>query len=196
MDAGEALDVAIIGRGDGRLRRLPVAQRPAARIFMGDTGSLALGGLLAAVAVATNTQFLLVLLGGLFVVETLSVIVQVAVFRTTGKRVLRMAPLHHHFELLGWQETTIIVRFWIIAGIGVALGLGVFYAEYLSRAPPGTTSSSTGPPSRCSTRSTWSCPRPGSPNGPRCWPRRPPLACRSGPSPSSAGGCTPDGSWP
>jgi phospho-N-acetylmuramoyl-pentapeptide-transferase len=106
---------------------------PPARIFMGDTGSLALGGLLAAVAVVTSTQLLLVVLGGLFVLETLSVIVQVAVFRTTGRRAFRMAPFHHHFELLGWQEATIIVRFWIIAGIGVALGLGVFYAEYLNR---------------------------------------------------------------
>ena len=106
---------------------------PPARIFMGDTGSLALGGLLAAVAVVTNTQLLLVVLGGLFVLETLSVIIQVAVFRTTGRRFFRMAPFHHHFELLGWQEATIIVRFWILAGIGVALGLGVFYAEYLYR---------------------------------------------------------------
>jgi phospho-N-acetylmuramoyl-pentapeptide-transferase len=106
---------------------------PPARIFMGDTGSLALGGLLAAVAVVTSTQLLLVMLGGLFVLETLSVIIQIAVFRTTGRRAFRMAPFHHHFELLGWQEATIIVRFWIIAGIGVALGLGVFYAEYLAR---------------------------------------------------------------
>jgi len=106
---------------------------PPARIFMGDTGSLALGGLLAAVAVATNTQVLLAVLGGLFVLETLSVVIQVAVFRATGRRVFRMAPFHHHFELLGWQEATIIVRFWILAGIGVALGLGLFYAEYLTR---------------------------------------------------------------
>jgi len=106
---------------------------PPARIFMGDTGSLALGGLLAAVAVATNTQVLLAVLGGLFVLETLSVVIQVAVFRATGRRVFRMAPFHHHFELLGWQEATIIVRFWILAGIGVALGLGLFYAEYLNR---------------------------------------------------------------
>jgi phospho-N-acetylmuramoyl-pentapeptide-transferase len=134
MDTSGALDVAII------MAAVMAAcagflwhNAPPAKIFMGDTGSLALGGLLAAVAIVTNTQFLLVLLGGLFVAETLSVIVQVAVFRTTGRRVLRMAPLHHHFELLGWAETTIIVRFWIIAGIGVALGLGVFYAEYLSR---------------------------------------------------------------
>jgi len=106
---------------------------PPARIFMGDTGSLALGGLLAAVAVVTGTQLLLVLIGTLFVLETLSVVVQVAVFRTTGRRVFRMAPFHHHFELLGWHEATIIVRFWIIAGIGAALGLGLFYAEFLNR---------------------------------------------------------------
>jgi phospho-N-acetylmuramoyl-pentapeptide-transferase len=106
---------------------------PPARIFMGDTGSLALGGLLAAVAVVTGTQLLLVVLGALFVLETLSVVIQVAVFRTTGRRVFRMAPFHHHFELLGWQEATIIVRFWILAAIGVALGLGLFYAEYLYR---------------------------------------------------------------
>jgi phospho-N-acetylmuramoyl-pentapeptide-transferase len=106
---------------------------PPARIFMGDTGSLALGGLLAAVAVMTGTQLLLAVLGALFVIETLSVVVQVAVFRTTGRRVFRMAPFHHHFELLGWQEATVIVRFWILAGMGVALGLGLFYAEYLYR---------------------------------------------------------------
>jgi phospho-N-acetylmuramoyl-pentapeptide-transferase len=137
LGAGEALDVAII------VAAVTTAcagflwhNAPPAKIFMGDTGSLALGGLLAAVAIATNTQVLLVLLGGLFVIETLSVIVQVAVFRTTGKRVLRMAPLHHHFELLGWQETTIIVRFWIIAGLGIAIGMGLFYAEYLGRFGP------------------------------------------------------------
>ncbi|MDX1657260.1 MAG: phospho-N-acetylmuramoyl-pentapeptide-transferase [Nitriliruptorales bacterium] len=108
---------------------------PPARIFMGDTGSLALGGLLAAMAVATNTQFLLVLLGGLYVVETMSVIIQVFAFRAFGRRLFRMAPIHHHFELLGWQETTVIVRFWIVAGIGVALGLGTFYAEWIGRNP-------------------------------------------------------------
>jgi phospho-N-acetylmuramoyl-pentapeptide-transferase len=106
---------------------------PPARIFMGDTGSLALGGLLAAVAVATNTQLLLVLIGALYVLETLSVILQVAVFRTSGRRLFRMAPIHHHFELLGWQETTIIVRFWIVAGMGIAGGLGLFYAEWVQR---------------------------------------------------------------
>ena len=137
LPAGDALDLAIIGAAVfAAAAGFLWHNAPPARIFMGDTGSLALGGLLAAMAIATNTQVLLVLLGGLFVLETLSVIVQVAVFRTTGRRVLRMAPVHHHFELLGWQETTIIVRFWIIAGIGVALGLGLFYAEYLARVGP------------------------------------------------------------
>lgn len=106
---------------------------PPARIFMGDTGSLALGGLLAALSILTGTQVLLVLLGGLYVLVTSSVIIQVFAFRVFGRRVFRMAPLHHHFELLGWKESTIIVRFWIIAAIGVALGLGVYYAEYLER---------------------------------------------------------------
>ena len=100
---------------------------PPAKIFMGDTGSLALGGVLAGLAITTHTELLLLLLGGLFVTITLSVIIQVASFKLTGKRVFRMAPLQHHFELAGWAETTIVVRFWIIAGICVALGLGIFY---------------------------------------------------------------------
>lgn len=137
LSSAEALDVAIIAAAVmAACAGFLWHNAPPAKIMMGDTGSLALGGLLAAVAVATNTQLLLVLLGGLFVIETMSVIIQVAVFRTTGKRVFRMAPLHHHFELLNWQETTIIVRFWIIAGLGLAAGLGVFYAEYLSRFGP------------------------------------------------------------
>jgi phospho-N-acetylmuramoyl-pentapeptide-transferase len=105
---------------------------PPAKIFMGDTGSLALGGLIAALALSTNTHFLLVLLGGIFVIETLSVIAQVIAFRFFGTRVLQMAPIHHHFEMQGWQETTVIVRFWIIAGIGVAIGLGAFYTDFLA----------------------------------------------------------------
>ncbi len=104
---------------------------PPARIFMGDTGSLALGGVLAGLAVCTETQLLLVILGGLFVVITLSVIIQVGSFKMTGRRVFRMAPLQHHFELIGWAETTIVVRFWLIAGLFVALGLGIFYLEWL-----------------------------------------------------------------
>ncbi len=104
---------------------------PPARIFMGDTGSLALGGVLAGLAVTTKTQLLLGILGGLFVVIALSVIVQVGSFKMTGRRVFRMAPLQHHFELLGWAETTIVIRFWLICGLFIALGLGIFYVEWL-----------------------------------------------------------------
>jgi phospho-N-acetylmuramoyl-pentapeptide-transferase len=101
--------------------------KPPARIFMGDTGSLALGGALAGLAIVTRTELLLLLLGGLFVIITLSVVIQVGSYKLTRKRVFRMAPLQHHFELAGWKETTITVRFWLIAGLFVALGLWVFY---------------------------------------------------------------------
>ena len=104
-----------------------------AKIFMGDTGSLALGGGLAGLAIVTRTELLLILLGGLFLLITLSVIIQVGFFKLTGRRVFRMAPLQHHFELAGWGEVTIVIRFWIIAGLLVALGLGVFYAEWVAR---------------------------------------------------------------
>lgn len=107
-----------------------------AKIFMGDTGSLALGGALAGIAMTTRTELLLAVLGGLFVIETLSVILQVAAFRGFHRRLFNMAPVHHHFELAGWQENTVIVRFWIVAGLAVAFGLGVFYAEYLSHGTP------------------------------------------------------------
>lgn len=102
-----------------------------AKIFMGDTGSLALGGALAGLAIVTRTELLVVILGGLFVAITLSVIIQVASFKLTRKRVFRMAPLQHHFELVGWNEVTIVIRFWIIAGLCVGLGLGIFYAEWI-----------------------------------------------------------------
>jgi phospho-N-acetylmuramoyl-pentapeptide-transferase len=104
-----------------------------ARIFMGDTGALALGGFFGALAIVTNTQLLLVILGGLFVLETLSVIVQVISFRGFGRRVFRMSPIHHHFELSGWPEFTVIVRFWIIAGLCSAIGIGLFYADFVAR---------------------------------------------------------------
>ena len=104
---------------------------PKAEIFMGDTGSLALGGVLAGLAVCTKTQLLLLILGGLFVIITMSVIIQVGSFKLTGRRVFKMAPLQHHFELLGWDQTTIVVRFWLIAGLCIALGLGLFYAQWL-----------------------------------------------------------------
>jgi phospho-N-acetylmuramoyl-pentapeptide-transferase len=84
-------------------------------IFMGDTGSLALGGALGAIAVATKHEIVLGIVGGLFVLETMSVIIQVISFKLTGKRVFRMAPLHHHFEEKGWRESTVVVRFWIIS---------------------------------------------------------------------------------
>lgn len=103
-----------------------------ARIFMGDTGSLAIGSGLAALCLQMNLQLLLLIIGGLFVIETLSVVLQVVSFRAFGRRVFRMAPIHHHFELLGWPETTVIVRFWILAGLFAALGLGIFYADFLS----------------------------------------------------------------
>ena len=102
-----------------------------ARIFMGDTGSLALGGALAALALMTRTELLLGLIGGLFVVITLSVIAQVGSYKLTGRRVLRMAPLHHHFEMTGWPEVLIVVRFWIIQGLCVGAGMALFYAEWV-----------------------------------------------------------------
>jgi phospho-N-acetylmuramoyl-pentapeptide-transferase len=104
-----------------------------AKIFMGDTGALALGGLMGALAITTNTALLLVILGGLFVMETMSVILQVISFRGFGRRIFRMSPIHHHFELAGWPEFTVIVRFWIIAGLCVAVGLGLFYADFIAR---------------------------------------------------------------
>jgi len=102
-----------------------------ARIFMGDTGSLAIGGALAGLAMLTNTQLLLPILGGLYLVETLSVMAQVVSFRGFGRRLLRMAPIHHHFEVGGWPEFTVIVRFWLLAGLCVALGVGLFYADFI-----------------------------------------------------------------
>ena len=103
-----------------------------ARIFMGDTGSLAIGGALAGLAIFTKTLLLLPVLGGLYVVETLSVIAQVVSFRGFGRRVLRMAPIHHHFEVIGWPEFTVIVRFWLFSGVCVALALGLFYADFIN----------------------------------------------------------------
>ncbi|MEU6354905.1 phospho-N-acetylmuramoyl-pentapeptide-transferase [Streptomyces sp. NPDC047072] len=101
-----------------------------AKIFMGDTGSLALGGVLTGLAILSRTELLVALMGGLFVLITMSVVIQVGSFRLTGKRVFRMAPLQHHFELKGWSEVLIVVRFWIIQGICVIVGLGLFYAGW------------------------------------------------------------------
>ncbi len=103
-----------------------------AKIFMGDTGSLALGGALAGLAATLRVELLLIPLGGLFVIITMSVVIQTLYFKISGgKRVFKMAPLQHHFELLGWGEVTIVIRFWIIAGLSVALGLGLFYAQWV-----------------------------------------------------------------
>lgn len=105
-----------------------------AQIFLGDTGSLGLGGALTALAVLTHTELLLVLIGGLFVIEAGSVIVQRVYFKVThGKRIFRMSPIHHHFELKGWAEVTVVVRFWIIAALLVAAGVGTFYLDWLSQ---------------------------------------------------------------
>ena len=112
---------------------------PPAKIFMGDTGSLALGGTLVGLAIVTRTDLLLLLLGGLFVIITMSVVIQVSVFKVTkfktGKpyRVFKIAPLQHHFEQVGWAETTIVVRFWLIAAMFVGLGLGIFYVGWFPK---------------------------------------------------------------
>ncbi|MGB3481760.1 MAG: phospho-N-acetylmuramoyl-pentapeptide-transferase [Mycobacterium sp.] len=102
-----------------------------AKIFMGDTGSLALGGIIAGISVTSRTEVLAVVLGALFVAEIVSVVVQILAFRTTGRRVFRMAPFHHHFELVGWAETTVIIRFWLLTAIACGLGVALFYGEWL-----------------------------------------------------------------
>ncbi len=103
-----------------------------AKIFMGDTGSLALGGLVAGLSVASRTELLMIIIGALFVIEAASVLIQIIVFRTTGRRFFRMAPFHHHFENGGWPETTVVIRFWLIAVMAVILGTSIFYAEWLT----------------------------------------------------------------
>ncbi len=109
-----------------------------AKIFMGDTGSLSLGGALSGMAVMTRTELLVLLLGGLFVIITASVILQVSYFKVTkratgvGQRIFRMAPLQHHFEMLGWEQVNVVIRFWIIQGLCVVIGLGIFYAEWVT----------------------------------------------------------------
>ncbi len=103
-----------------------------AQIFMGDTGALAIGGGLAALVLMLNTQLLLPIVGALYVIESLSVILQVGSFRLFKRRIFRMAPIHHHFELGGWPETTVIIRFWLLAGACSAIGLGLFYADFIS----------------------------------------------------------------
>ncbi len=101
-----------------------------AKIFMGDTGSLALGGLLAGLSIVSHTELVAVVLGALFVTEMISVVLQILVFRTSGRRLFRMAPFHHHFELGGWADTTVIIRFWLLTAISIGLGLSLFYSEF------------------------------------------------------------------
>ena len=98
-----------------------------AKVFMGDTGSLFLGGGLAVLSILTGTEFLLVIIGGVYVIEALSVMIQVASFKTTGKRVFRMTPIHHHFEQLGWREVKVVIMFWAGSLLCVALGLVLFF---------------------------------------------------------------------
>ena len=130
--ANNALDVAIFAAGvAGACAGFLWWNAAPAQIFMGDVGSLALGGAMAGLAIVSKTELLLVILGGIYVIETLSVIAQIISYRGFKKRVLKMAPLHHHFEVLGWPETTVIVRFWLMSGICVAMGIGLFYADFI-----------------------------------------------------------------
>jgi phospho-N-acetylmuramoyl-pentapeptide-transferase len=128
-----ALDLAVIAAAMvGGITGFLWWNAPPAQVFMGDTGSLALGAGLATLALTLNVQLILPIVGAVFVFETLSVIVQVGSFRLTGRRVFRMAPVHHHFELGGWPETTVIIRFWILAIMATAVALGLFYADSIS----------------------------------------------------------------
>jgi phospho-N-acetylmuramoyl-pentapeptide-transferase len=132
-DVRDPLDLAIVAAAamGGCIGFLWWNAAPA-KIFMGDTGSLALGGLVAGLSMMTRTELLMIVIGGLFAVEMLSVILQIAVFRATGRRIFRMAPFHHHFELAGWAETTVIIRFWLLGGICAMFGLGLFYSDWLA----------------------------------------------------------------
>jgi phospho-N-acetylmuramoyl-pentapeptide-transferase len=136
-DVEHALDLAVVAAAmlGGCAGFLWWNAHPA-KIFMGDTGSLAIGAGLAGLALALNTILLLPIIGALFFIETVSVIIQVFSFRVFGRRVFRMAPIHHHYELRGWPETTVIVRFWMIAGLATALALGVYYADFTTLPVP------------------------------------------------------------
>jgi phospho-N-acetylmuramoyl-pentapeptide-transferase len=131
-DITHALDLAIVAAAMlGACAGFLWWNAAPARIFMGDTGSLAIGTGLACVALATNAQLLLPIVCGLYVAETVSVMAQVGSYRLFGRRVLRMAPVHHHFEVGGWPETTVIIRFWIVAGLCTAQALGIYYADFV-----------------------------------------------------------------
>ncbi|MEU7138088.1 phospho-N-acetylmuramoyl-pentapeptide-transferase [Nocardia sp. NPDC046473] len=129
----DPLDLAVVcAAGAGACMGFLWWNAAPAKIFMGDTGSLALGGLLAGLSVTTRTELLTAVVGALFFAEILSVLLQIVVFRTTGNRLFKLAPFHHHFELSEWAETTVIIRFWLLAGIASAVGLMLFYGEYLA----------------------------------------------------------------
>ena len=135
-DLPHALDLAVVAVAmlGGCIGFLWFNSAPA-EIFMGDTGSLAIGTGLAALALTTNTHLLLPILGGVYVAETVSVMLQIAWFKATGgKRLFRMAPIHHHFELAGWKETKVIIRFWMIAGALTAVAVGLFYVDWVNQA--------------------------------------------------------------
>ena len=134
-DVRDPLDLAVIAAAiAGALIGFLWWNTSPAQIFMGDTGSLGLGGALAALAILSRTELLLVLIGGLFLIVTGSVILQRVYFKLSrGKRIFLMSPLHHHFELKGWAEVTVVVRFWLIAALFVAAGVGLFYLEWVSR---------------------------------------------------------------
>jgi phospho-N-acetylmuramoyl-pentapeptide-transferase len=123
LHAGAGELVVFCGAIAGAGPRLPVVQHLSGEVFMGDIGALALGAALGTVAVIVRQELVLVIMGGMFVMETVSVILQVASFKLTGKRIFRMAPIHHHFELKGWPEPRVIVRFWIITVVLVLVGL-------------------------------------------------------------------------
>lgn len=128
----DPLDLAVLAAGGlgGCLGFLWWNAAPA-KIFMGDTGSLALGGLVAGLSVTTRTELLMIIIGALFVVEAASVVIQIVVFRSTGKRFFRMAPIHHHFENGGWPETAVVIRFWLLAGMAAIGGVAIFYGDWL-----------------------------------------------------------------
>ncbi|SDD19085.1 phospho-N-acetylmuramoyl-pentapeptide-transferase [Glycomyces harbinensis] len=131
-DVRDPLEIALIaGAAAGAMFGFLWWNTSPAQIFMGDSGSLSLGALIAGLAIASKTILLLPIIGALFVITTASVMIQVTSFKLTGRRVFRMSPIQHHFELAGWSEVTIVVRFWIIAGIGVAIALGFFFADFL-----------------------------------------------------------------
>ena len=132
-DTAAPLDLAVVAAGlAGACFAFLWYNTAPARIFMGDTGSLAIGGAIAGLAVVSRTELLLALLGGLFLLVSMSVIGQVASYRLLHRRLLLMAPLHHHFEMKGWPEIQIVVRFWIIQGLFIGLGLTLFYTEWVN----------------------------------------------------------------